>query len=178
MSKVLIDRAVLEATLEHAEFVSGAACEADDAIRAVLAAPISTPELPIKAYYHERTDLEGVRTRSVGLEVRKEFTDAPLVLESDALATIGGLRAEVGAQRVKTCAALKARNDAHEERDRQAQRIGELEGLLRNAFPRIDITKPVPLDEKAHCCEYTIYVERERLHKLIDAALSAGKEGE
>ena len=59
------------------------------------------------------------------------------------------------------------------ERDQQAQRIAELEGLVRNAFPRIDITKPVPLDEKAHCCEYTIYVERERLHKLIDAALSA-----
>lgn len=44
----------------------------------------------------------------------------------------------------------------------------ELVELLRNKFPRIDPCKPVPLDEKAHCCEYTIYVERERLHRLID----------
>lgn len=36
-------------------------------------------------------------------------------------AVIDGLRAEVGAQRAKTCAALKARNDAHEERDHLAQ---------------------------------------------------------
>ena len=43
MSKVLIDRELLEATLEHAEFVSGAACEADDAIRAVLATSSGTP---------------------------------------------------------------------------------------------------------------------------------------
>lgn len=86
MSQVLIDRAVLEATLEHAEFVSGAACEADDAIRAVLAAPISTPELPIKAYYYEAPNEYGGLNKSVGLEVRKEFIDAPLVLQSDALA--------------------------------------------------------------------------------------------
>ena len=52
---------------------------------------------------------------------------------SAAQALIDGLRGEVGAQRVKTCAALKARNDAHEERDQQAQRIGELEGLLLDA---------------------------------------------
>ena len=57
--------------------------------------------------------------------------------ESDAQAIIDGLRGEVGAQRVKTCAALKARNDAHEERDQQAQRIGELEGLLRSCLPAL-----------------------------------------
>ena len=45
----------------------------------------------------------------------------------------------------------------------------ELVELLRSKFPRIDPCKPVPLDEKAHCCEYTIYVERERLHRMIDA---------
>lgn len=36
---------------------------------------------------------------------------------SDAQAIIDGLRGEVGAQRVKTCIALKERNDAREERD-------------------------------------------------------------
>ena len=45
-------------------------------------------------------------------------------------AIIDGLRAEIGAQRVKTCIALKERNDAREERDQQAQRIGELERAL------------------------------------------------
>ena len=35
-----------------------------------------------------------------------------------AQAIIDGLRGEVGAQRVKTCAALKARNDAREERNK------------------------------------------------------------
>lgn len=51
----------------------------------------------------------------------------------------------------------------------------ELVELLRSKFPRIDPCQPVPLDEKAHCCEYTIYVERERLHRIIDAKLSSLK---
>ena len=49
----------------------------------------------------------------------------------------------------------------------------ELVELLRSKFPRIDPCQPVPLDEKAHCCEYTIYVERERLHRMIDAKLAS-----
>lgn len=60
--------------------------------------------------------------------------DEPLCRLSDAQAIIDGLRGEVGAQRVKTCAALKERNDAREERDQQAQRIGELEELLRESY--------------------------------------------
>jgi hypothetical protein len=100
-------------------------------------------------------------------------SDEPLCRLSDAKAIIDGLRGEVGAQRVKTCIALKERNYAREERDsfqrvgirameehdRLAQRIGELEGLLRdceNAFADIGA------DE---------WCER------IDAALSSGKEG-
>ena len=47
--------------------------------------------------------------------------------------------------------------------------------LVRSKFPRIDPCQPVPLDEKAHCCEYTIYVERERLHRIIDAKLASLK---
>jgi hypothetical protein len=48
----------------------------------------------------------------------------------------------------------------------------ELVASIREKFPRIDPCAPVPLDEKAHCCEYTIYVERERLHRQIDAKLA------
>ena len=106
MSKVLIDRAVLEATLEHAEFVSGAACEADDAIRAVLVAPSGTPELPVKAYYHEAPNEYGGLNKSVGLEVRKTFADAPLVLESDALAGFAARDARI--------AELEADRDSHQ----------------------------------------------------------------
>ena len=101
MSKVLIDRAVLEATLEHAEFVSGAACEADDAIRAVLVAPSGTPELPVKAYYHEAPNEYGGLNKSVGLEQRREFADAPLVLEADALARIACLEGEIAKRDAK-----------------------------------------------------------------------------
>lgn len=39
---------------------------------------------------------------------------------SDATAIIDGLRGEVAAQRIKTCTALKERNDAREERDAAA----------------------------------------------------------
>ena len=57
--------------------------------------------------------------------------------------------------------------------DQVAEPDAELVALLRSKFPRIDPCQPVPLDEKAHCCEYTIYVERERLHRLIDAKLAS-----
>ena len=52
-------------------------------------------------------------------------------------------------------------------------KVTELVELVRSKFPRIDPCQPVPLDEKAHCCEYTIYVERERLHRLIDTKLAS-----
>ena len=77
-------------------------------------------------------------------------------------AIIDGLRAEIGAQRVKTCIALKERNDAREERDQQAQRIGELEGLLRDCYPGCGLTAR----------------QTQSIRERIDAALAAGKEGE
>ena len=82
--------------------------------------------------------------------------------ESDAQAIIDGLRGGVGAQRVKTCTALKERNDAREERDQQAQRIGELEGLLRDCYPGCGLTAR----------------QTQSIRERIDAALAAGKEGE
>jgi hypothetical protein len=59
--------------------------------------------------------------------------------------------------------------------DQVAEPDAELVELLRSKFPRIDPCQPVPVDEKAHCCEYTIYVERERLHRIIDAKLASLK---
>ena len=57
--------------------------------------------------------------------------------------------------------------------DQVAEPDAELVELVRSKFPRIDPCQPVPLDEKAHCCEYTIYVERERLHRIIDAKMAS-----
>ena len=94
MSKVLIDRELLERVQERLDPHRDAVLWGDvcDTFRS---APSGTPAMPVKAYYHEWTDLEGVRTRSVGLEVRKAFIDAPLVLESDALARIACLEGEI-----------------------------------------------------------------------------------
>ena len=52
------------------------------------------------------------------------------------------------------------------------QQRDKLAGLLREKFPRIDPEKPYPMDEVEHHCEYTLYQERERLHREIDAALA------
>lgn len=92
-------------------------------------------------------------------------------LPVDAQAIIDGLRGEVARLR--------------EERD-SFQRIGirqiehryQLAALLRGKFPRIDPHHPITLSEVDHCCEYVLHKDRERLHCAIDAALSAGKEGE
>ena len=90
---------------------------------------------------------------------------------SDAQAIIDGLRGEVARLR--------------EERD-SFQRIGirqiehryQLAALLLEKFPRIDPHHPITLSEVDHCCEYVLHKDRERLHCAIDAALSAGKEGD
>ena len=84
-------------------------------------------------------------------------------------AIIDGLRGEVGAQRVNTCIALKERNDAREERDQQAQRIGELEGLLL----RVQVSLSLDDTEWGYSG-----AEKYKLLADIRAALSAGKEGE
>ena len=95
MSKVLIDRELLERAVYGLELAYETDTPAVRDICAVLSAPSGTPEMPVKAYYHESGNLDGIRTRSVGLEVRKEFTDAPLVLESDAMARIACLEGEI-----------------------------------------------------------------------------------
>ena len=58
------------------------------------------------------------------------------------------------------------------ERNAALRQRDKLAWVLREKFPRIDPHTPVPLNELDHCCEYVLYQERERLHKVIDAALS------
>lgn len=76
-------------------------------------------------------------------------------------------------------AAIKGQAADAELEQYLAAGIAQLEGqrdklawVLREKFPRIDPHTPVPLNELDHCCEYVLYQERERLHKVIDAALS------
>ena len=122
MSKVLIDRELAERVC-HVDNSTRQTARRE--LRTILAAPSGTPAMPVKAYYHEWTDLEGVRTRSVGLEVRKEFTDAPLVLESDAMARIACLEGEI-AKRDEELAACRV---AVENCELFRARIAELEGV-------------------------------------------------
>lgn len=44
---------------------------------------------------------------------------------------------------------------------------------IATGHPRIDPNIPVPLDEEKHHCEHTLYLERERLHKLLAARRQA-----
>ena len=43
----------------------------------------------------------------------------------------------------------------------------EIAALLERIVPRIDPQNPKPLDEIEHCCECTLYYERERIHDEI-----------
>jgi len=101
MSKVLIDRELLE----RAVYALQGAYERDmlttHDLQAVLDAPSGTPVMPVKAYYHEAPNEYGGFNKSVGLEVRKTFSDAPLVLESDALVQIACLEGEIARRDAK-----------------------------------------------------------------------------
>ena len=39
---------------------------------------------------------------------------------------------------------------------------------VHNTIPRIDPNKPTVLDINEHCCEYTMYHDRERVHAVLD----------
>lgn len=84
----------------------------------------------------------------MGVKVGAAYSDS-------AHAIIDGLRGEVAELRSMLATVSKAGLRVRTERDQQAQRIGELEGLLRHA------QKQVPTGSG--------------LHMRIDAALSAGK---
>ena len=138
MSKVLIDRELLSVASLHLEY-SGYT-ETGKKLRALLDAPSGTPAMPVKAYYHEAPNEYGGLNKSVGLEVRKQFTDAPLVLESDAKVRIERLEGEIAKRdeelaacrvAVENCDLFRARIAEMQERfDSSAHRtslIGRLE---------------------------------------------------
>ena len=100
----------------------------------------------------------------MGVKVGAAYSDS-------AHAIIDGLLGEVGSQRIKTCTALKERNDAREEHDQQAQRIGELEGLLREERTYASVPSSCQQGIVARCICRNCRLLR------IDALLSAGKEG-
>ena len=106
MSKVLIDRALLERAVYSLELAYESDTPTIRDIAAVLVAPSGTPVMPVKAYYHESPNEYGGFNKSVGLEQRKTFADAPLVLESDALAGFAARDARI--------AEIEADRDSHQ----------------------------------------------------------------
>ena len=88
--------------------------------------------------------------------------DEPLCRISDAQAIIDGLRGEVDQLQSMLATVSKAGIRVRTDRDQQAQRIGELERLLRDCYPGCGLTAR----------------QTQSIRERIDAALSAGKEGE
>ena len=162
-----VPRELLDSLLTVIESNGYAAAEVEvvDDLRALLSAPspAGVDGLEVVGWYTEDyLDDKSATTYSREVADRwlaKGWPVNGIANAADAQAIIDGLRGEVGAQRVKTCTALKERNDAREERDQQAQRIGELEGLLREVRLPDDIG-------------------RMDIWTRIDSALSAGKKGE
>lgn len=81
---------------------------------------------------------------------------------SDAQAIIGGLQSTRAEYRELSIKYYDKLNEVLKERDQQAQRIGELEGLLRDCYQGCGLTAR----------------QTQSIRERIDAALSAGKEGE
>jgi hypothetical protein len=167
MNKILIDRELLERAVYRLELAYDADTPIVCDLSSVLSTPSGTPAMPVKAYYHEAPNEYGGLNKSVGLEVRKEFTDAPLVLESDATAIIDGLRGEVELLVSQKAEWVERATVLGQKADQQAQRIGELEGLLWEACQTFKSYFPGE-NPPAH----------NAMIKRIDTALSAGKEGE
>ena len=132
MSKVLIDRELLERAVYHLELAYDAYAPIICDLSSVLSAPSGTPAMPIKAYYHEAPNEYGGFNKSVGLEVRKQFNDAPLVLESDAMARIACLEGEL-AKRDETIARLEADNRSKNGSMKAfGEQIAKLQKAVRN----------------------------------------------
>lgn len=163
-----VPRELLERVLYLMDNYIGTTHPEEDEIRAILSAPSPAGVDGLPEFL--TSELEAVGQEAVAKAVDDQCSSVPVLqavygeairkrVVDDAQAIIDGLRGEVGAQRIKTCTALKERNDAHEERDQQTQRIGELEGLLRSCFPALS---------DGGCAA---------LANRIAATLSTGKEG-
>lgn len=110
-----------------------------------------------------------------------ESDDGTFVKYDDAQAIIDGLRGENERIRLNTAEYNEAISCYQSERDQQAQRIGELEGLLRatgEAGRQLSNAAYNLAQREGHeltKCECALLSS---LRKQWDAALSAGKEGE
>lgn len=69
---------------------------------------------------------------------------------------------------VDNCEVLRERLAKYEDSDGKA--LGVVVSEIAASFPRINLNSPEPLDPFVHCCEHAIYLDRERLHKLLEAA--------
>ena len=112
-----------------------------------------------------KTSLEGLR-RSQGEDVLI-VSDEPLCRLSDAQSIIDGLRGEVAQLQSMLATVSKAGIRVRTDRDQQAQRIGELEGLLL----RVQVSLSLDDTEWGYSG-----AEKYKLLADIRAAMSAGKE--
>ena len=46
--------------------------------------------------------------------------------------------------------------------------IQQVVSVVCKTIPRIDPNNPTVLDANEHCCEYTVYYDRERVHAVLD----------
>lgn len=104
----------------------------------------------------------------------KYFDDEPgYVAYGDAQAIIDGLRGENERIRLNIAEYNEAISCYQSERDQQAQRIGELEGLLREVRNGLSCENLHHKKSEQHAFD-----EPCKVLGRIDAALSAGKDGE
>ena len=119
------------------------------------------------------TDPDAKRVAQSGADYyRSKAKSAQVVFLSDAQAIIDGLRGENERIRLNIAEYNEAISCYQSERDQQAQRIGELEGLLRESgktIHKLQAEQPNPL-------RIARYLDAMRAK--IDTALSAGKDGE
>ena len=116
------------------------------------------------------TDPDAKRVAQSGADYyRSKAKSAQVVCLSDAQAIIDGLRGEVADLRSMLATVSKAGLRVRTERDQQAQRIGELEGLLL----RVQVSLSLDDTEWGYSG-----AEKYQLLADIRTALSAGKEGE
>lgn len=161
-----VPRELLERVAKPVLFRSQEDAHADACaeLRALLSAPspAGVDGLEVVGYV-SRDDIKWQGDCTLRLKPYSDYT-IPLCRLSDAAAIIDGLRGEVAELQSMITNLSRAGIRMRTERDQQAQRIGELEGLLREVHDT-----------------YRAAVHWEDLRgtmRRIDAALSAGKEGE
>ena len=109
--------------------------------------------------------------------LRQQLAERDAEIERLRVQLLAIFSAEPGRHNIEWAKAMAAtgNNEAHAKWRAAFDQRDKLAGLLREKFPRIDPEKPYPLDEVEHHCEYTLYKERERLHREINAALAEVK---